>query len=447
MQTPPKPHSDTKTGASRFLGMFTEVHSGEIGAVLLVSLNFFLLLGAYYILKAVRESLILSESGAEAKSYAAAGQAILLLGIVPAFSALASRIDRVRLVSGITLFFVSNLVLFIVCVRSNLQVGIAYYLWLGIFNVMAVSQFWAFANDLYTPEQGKRLFPLIGLGASLGAWVGSRAASVLVGSLGTTPALAVGAAILVVCAALIVVIDRRQTRATRMASPDQEPLAKGDAFKMVLKDRYLLLIAALVLILNVANTTGEYLLGRMVLADADKIFPNTAANLEARARFIGEFYGSFYANLNFLGIVLQAFVAGRLMKYAGVGGALMVAPILALTGYTAALFTQSLALIRSVKVVDNAFDYSVNSTAKQALFLVTTREEKYKAKTAIDTFIMRAGDVISAQIVAVGSALGAGIRAFAGANIIVCLLWLVIAAGLGLEYRKREFQKSKAQSA
>ncbi|MGH9629497.1 MAG: translocase, partial [Bryobacteraceae bacterium] len=306
--------------------------------MLLVSFNFFLLLAAYYILKDVRESLILSEAGAEAKSYAAAGQAVLLLGLVPAFSAVASRIDRVQLVSGTTLFFVSNLVLFILCLRNNVHVGIAYYLWLGIFNVMAVSQFWAFANDLYSPEQGKRLFPLVGLGASLGAWLGAHSASILVGRFGTVPALITGACILGVCAGLIVIIDRRQTRATPMAAPEQ-PLAKGDAFKMVLKDRYLMLIAALVLVLNVANTTGEYLLGKMVLAEADKLFPHTEAALDARARFIGEFYGRFYANLTFLGIVLQAFVAGRLMKYAGVGGTLMVAPVLALTGYTAAIFS------------------------------------------------------------------------------------------------------------
>jgi ATP:ADP antiporter, AAA family len=367
--------------------------------------------------------------------------------VVPAFSALASRVNRVYLVSGVTLFFVSNLILFILCLRSNVHIGIPYYLWLGIFNVMAVSQFWAFANDLYTPEQGKRLFPLIGLGASLGAWIGAHSASVLVGRLGPAVALMAGAGILAICAGLIVVINTKQTRATPAAAPEK-PLDKGDAFKMVLKDRYLMLIAALVLVLNVANTTGEYLLGRMVVAEADKLFPDTAASLEARARFIGEFYGSFYANLNFLGLVLQAFVAGRLMKYAGVGGALLVAPILALTGYTAALFSQSLALIRSVKVLDNAFDYSVNSTARQALFLVTTREEKYKAKTAIDTFIMRAGDLISAQMVAVGAALGAGVRAFAGANIVICLLWIIIAGGLSREYKRRESsQRAHAHAA
>src|SRR5262249_3036101 len=130
-------------------------------------------LAAYYMLKVVREALILTQGGAAVKAYSSAGQALLLLGLVPAFGAFASRVNRIRLVRWVTVFFVSNIAVFYVLGRLGLHIAIPFFLWVGIFNVMVIAQFWAFVNDLNTPEQGKRLFPLIGLGSSLGAWVGS----------------------------------------------------------------------------------------------------------------------------------------------------------------------------------------------------------------------------------------------------------------------------------
>ena len=138
-----------------------------------MTLLMFLILACNYMLKTAREVFILSEGGAEVKSYSSAGQAVLLLFLVPAYSAFASRVNRVQLVQWVTLFFVSNVALFLLALGAGLQIGIAYFLWVGIFNLMVIAQFWAFATDLYTPEQGKRLFPLVGVGASLGAWVGA----------------------------------------------------------------------------------------------------------------------------------------------------------------------------------------------------------------------------------------------------------------------------------
>src|SRR5262245_38892721 len=179
--TPPRP---SRTWAERALSPIADVRREEIPTALLLTLLMFLVLAAYYMLKTAREVFILTEGGAEVKSYSSAGQALLLLGIVPAYAAFASRVNRGRLVTWVTLFFASNLVLFILAVQSGLRVGIVYFLWVGIFNVMVIAQFWAFANDVYTPEQGKRIFPLIGVGSSLGAWLGSIRASDLVGDAG-----------------------------------------------------------------------------------------------------------------------------------------------------------------------------------------------------------------------------------------------------------------------
>jgi hypothetical protein len=164
----------------RVLSPIADVRRGEAPSVLLMALTMFLILAAYYLLKTAREVFILSEGGAEVKSYSSAGQAVLLLALVPAYGAFASRVNRVRLVTSVTLFFASNLVLFLLAVQAGLHVAIVYFLWIGIFSLMVIAQFWAFAADLYTREQGSRLFPLIGVGSSLGAWVGSMRAGDLI---------------------------------------------------------------------------------------------------------------------------------------------------------------------------------------------------------------------------------------------------------------------------
>src|ERR1700686_3940864 len=155
-----------QTWLERGLSVFSDVQGGEgLGALLLAG-NVFCLLASYYLLKTVREALILSEGGAEVKSYASGVQAIMLLLIVPAYGALASRVNRIRLINGVMLFFVSNLMVFHELAARGVHVGVAFFLWVGVFNLMVVAQFWAFANDLYTQERGQRLFPLIGIGGS-----------------------------------------------------------------------------------------------------------------------------------------------------------------------------------------------------------------------------------------------------------------------------------------
>src|SRR4051812_39976205 len=199
----------------RLLSPIADVRRGELGSALLLTLLMFLLLSSYYLLKTAREVFILSGGGAEVKSYASAGQAVLLLLIVPAYSAFASRVKRASLVTYVSLFFASNIIMFALAARASMNIGVPYFLWLGIYNLMVIAQFWAFANDIYTKEQGKRLFPLIGVGSSLGAWVGSVRAGYVMATMGPVRLLVGGAAILLVCTALARVVDawvtRRQT--------------------------------------------------------------------------------------------------------------------------------------------------------------------------------------------------------------------------------------------
>src|SRR4051812_742408 len=139
-------------------------------------MNVFVLLMAYYIIKPVREALILGGAGAEIKSYAGAGQALLFLFIIALNSGFASRTKRIRLINGISAFFISNLVIFYVLGKMYLQLGIVFFLGTGLFNLMVVAQFWAFANDIFTEEQGKQLFAIVGIGSSLGAIFGAQVA-------------------------------------------------------------------------------------------------------------------------------------------------------------------------------------------------------------------------------------------------------------------------------
>ena len=423
----------------RLLSPFADVRPGEAGSVLLLTLLMFLMLTGYYMLKTAREVFILSEGGAEVKSYASAGQAILLLFIVPAYGAFASRVNRVQLVTWVALFFAANILLFMIAVRAGLHVGIAYFLWFGIFNVMVIAQFWAFANDLYTQDQGKRLFPLIGVGSSLGAWVGSVRAGTLLGSSGPLRLLLGGGVILVICIGLARLADRymRSEKPGQTAKAD-EPVGSGQSgFGMILSDRYLMLIALLTVLLNVVNTSGEYLFGRYVVQSANEMYGSGTASEAARGQFIGDAYSSLYSNVNLIGLLLQMFVVSRLFKFLGVARTLFIHPIVAITGYAMMLRAPSFEAMRWLKTIDNAIDYSLGNTTKQALWLPTSRQAKYKAKQAVDSFCVRAGDVLQAGVVFAGERVALAVPGFAAVNVVLTAGWLVVVSGLGTRLRSK----------
>ena len=420
-----------KTLAERLLWPIADVHRDEVASALLMTLLMFLLLAAYYLLKTAREVFILTGGGAEVKSYSSAGQAVLLLGLVPAYGAFASRVNRVRLVTLVTLFFASNLVLFMLAVEAGLHIGVVYFLWVGIFNLMVIAQFWAFANDLYTKDQGRRLFPLIGVGSSLGAWIGAMRAGELVGTSGPTRLLLMGAAVLVICAVLVRFVDRsaRRIQSPEAAGAAEAPLGTEGGFELIRKSRYLLLIALLTVLLNVVNTSGEYLFGRYVVEQSHAIHGGSdAASEAARERFVGQTYSRLFSTVNLLGFLLQMFVVSRVFKFLGVGKALFIHPTVALLGYLMMLRAPSVQLMGYLKVADNSLDYSLGNTTKQALWLPTSREAKYKAKQAVDSFFVRAGDVVQAGIVFVGERLLLTVPAFAAVNVVLVGAWLAVVA-------------------
>lgn len=444
--------SKRRSPVERLLGVFTDVKGGEGGTALLLTLNIFLILTAYYIIKPVREALILAApDGDQWKSYGAAGQTLLLLGAVPAYAWLVNRFPRRRLITVVTIFFASNLALFYLLVRGvgvgGLGLGLGFFLWVGVFNLMIPAQFWSFANDVYTPEQGKRLFAIVAFGASFGAFFGSKLTEWLVEPVGLEQLLLLSGLILLISLAVTLMIDARESGRPRgeAASGEkqaEEPMSTDGAFGLVLRNRYLLLIAVLLLLTNLVNTTGEFILGSTVKANVEAQAVELGIAAEERGEWvgaeIGRFYGRFFSVVNILGFAIQLFLVSRILKYLGVRIALLILPFIALGGYAilAISAVPALALVRWAKTAENATDYSLQNTVRQALFLPTTREEKYKAKQAIDTFFVRAGDLLSAGLVYAGTNLLAfSTQGFAGTVLVLVGLWILVATALGRRYR------------
>src|SRR5262245_22521907 len=455
--------ADKETAVDRLLLLVSDVRAGEGHTALLMMTNLFLLLTGYLIIKTVREALILSEGGAEIKSYAAAGQALLLFALVPTYGYIASRVNRIKLINGTGLFFISNLIAFYFLAQLRVPLGVIFFLWVGIFNLFITAQFWSFANDIYSEEEGKRLFAIIAFGGSMGAVVGPRLASLLFEDAGPYFLMLVTATLLGIGLLIPNVIVRmdRVRAAKRSSGEADRPLDRIGAFKLVIGKRYLLLIATLMIVSNLVNTTGEFIMGKAVTAEAQRVAASTqtaAATDSAgdqskeqynkRVRdFIGRFYGDFLSTVSVLSAAAQLFLVSRLMNLCGVPGSLFFLPIIAFFGYSTMSFLPVLAVIRLAKIIENTTDYSVQNTARQALFLPTSREEKYKAKAAIDTFFVRVGDVMSAAVVYLSVQFGLSIQHLTLLNVGWIALWLVLVIGIGRCYRSLSAAQTETASA
>ncbi len=427
----------------RALGVVTQVRPGEGVTALLLAAALFLLLLAYYVIKPVREALILPHpAGAEYKSWLGAAIALLLLFAVPAYSALSDRLPRNRLVVSVTLFFALHLVLFYAATKlpglsESLLFALVFFVWVGIFNMMLVAQLWAFANDIYDKERGERLFVVVGLGASIGAIAGSGVNAILSRWFDVFGMLLVSAIALAGVALISEVVHRRES--ARSSRPSSAPAvapslappvlgARKGAFRLVLRERYLTLIAAFSLIFTFVNTNGEYMLGKLMQASAAEAVRAAGGGSERLREFINAGYTSFYGWTNGISFFLQFFVVSRIVQRAGLARAFFILPLIALVDGLAVTAVPALAVLFVGKIAENATDYSLNNTLRQMLWLPTTREMKYKAKQAVDSFFVRMGDVASgAWVFVAASLLGLGVRAFAIANTLIVMVWLWLA--------------------
>ena len=441
-------------GFRGLIASLVPIHRNELVTVVLLTINVFVLLTCYYVLKVVREPLILLGGGAELKAYASAGQTILLLAVVPAFGWLSNRVSRLRLLTTIQIIFIGCLLVFYVLAQARAPIGLAFYLWLGIFNVLVVSNFWSFATDLYTVEGGKRVFATIGVGASIGAVLGAFVPHVLHRIMGMSALLLLAAGGLAISVVLYRLIDHRE-RDTREAIAKAKPTddaahERRGGFALVMKDRYLRLLAVMLLVATIINTTGEYVVGKMA-TDRGKAYAAeraspalVAATPDARAtavhdaedEYISTFYSNYYTIVNLLSFLLQAVIVAWLLGSLGIRRALFIMPLVALVGWFGLLVFANLTMVRIEKTSENSLDYSLHNTLRQALFLPTSQAAKYKAKAAIDTFFFRMGDVIAGLgiVFLLVRVFGLGTRAFAVLNLVLAVCWLVLAYRTGKIY-------------
>lgn len=427
------------TVLEKVLRLFTRIKPGEGKAALMLMIQAFILLFAYYLLKPAREALLLSENSAEIRSYAVAFQALVLLLLMPAYNLLFRyfKHNRTQIYIWVTVFFISHLILFYILGTSDVKFGIVFFIWLGIFNVMVIAQFWAYCADLYNVESGQRLFVIIAVGASLGALLGANFSKQVINYTGPLGLLLLAVILLCLTIALALTASKKLPGHDRSHSAlvkDQSIWIPG-SFRLVFSDRYLLLIAVFVVLLNWINSTGEFILAKMVVNHAESLI--AAGSELSKGNIIGAFYGDFYTWVNLFSLLFQLFLVSRIYKYFGVRAALFILPVIALVGYGLIVFVPIFSIIRLVKILENSVDYSIQTTTRHALFLPVTTAAKYEGKTVIDTFFWRFGDMIQAGVIFAGSQwLGMELYQFALFNMMLAFVWIWVVIGIAREHKK-----------
>jgi AAA family ATP:ADP antiporter len=429
--------------AGRLLGL----QRGEAACVAWFFVYAFVLLVCYYQLRLLREPLLLTNGSAELKSYAQAVIAGVLMLLTPAYGVLFRRMAPQRLVHAVTGFFLVGIVAFYVLGTAGFDIGFAYYVWVGVFGVTMLAQFWAHTAHSLNVGSGQRLFPAVMTGATLGALVGAAIASDLFSWLGTWNLLLVAGGLLAATLPLVKITHGAvPPESRRRRFEDGAGVRRRGSFALVLGDGYLIAIAGVVVILNCVNTTGEYLLTAHVLRHTDALLRVDPA-LD-RSELIATFYGGYYLMVNAVTVVLQLVLAGRLFRWLGVPGAILVLPIVALIGYGALVFFPVFTLIHWVKVAENGVDYSVMNTARHALFLPLPTAQQYQGKTAIDGFFWRLGDLVQAGVVYVGvNWMGFGLEQFAALNAILAIAWIALTARVAQQYRRQVAREARAPRA
>lgn len=428
------------TPLDRFLGRFTRLRPGEGRSVVLFFAYALLMMVSYYILKTIREPLLLTGPSAAIKSYAYAATAAVLLIAVPLYGLVFRHTGKQQLTRYVTVFFLFNLLLFYLAGRAGADIAFAYYVWVGVFGLTITAQFWGFAADSYNVKSGQRLFPVIMIGATLGGL----AAPWLSGHLFPT----VGPWLLLLAAMGLLALTLPFIGWARAAVPpgsrgigavegEREHGGIFGGMTLVFTDRYLFLLALLIILLNWVNTTGEYILAELAVRHADALA--AAGQSIVKADFIAAFYGDFFFTVNLLTLLIQVFLVARVIHWIGVGWAVLVLPLVSIAGYGLVAFIPVFTLIRVFKVIENSTDYSLMNTARHALYLPLTPAQKYEGKTTIEAFFWRFGDLLQAGAIYAGlNWLQFDLREFAMLNVGLSVCWLAVAWKLSRMYRARE---------
>jgi len=441
----------------RFLRLFARVRPNEGATSLILAANLFLILMAYYFIKPVREgwlsiSMFSGLTSLEVKAYSAFGQSLLLLAVVPVYAMMASIWTRRQLIIRTGIAVVALLLVFW-AVQPGLfweqvpYAGVAFYMFVGIVSVTLVAQFWSFASDVYGESRGKRLFPLVAIGASAGGAIGAWAGQSLLESqlLSAFDLIPLAIVPLVIALSLAAWTDRRGTSghpSEWTTSRWREPAAPHNegAYTLIARHRYLAATAVMVMLFSWIVASGDNILFGLVQESIHLSLDSSATPQEA-ARRINEattaFYSDLYFWINTAGLMLQAFFVSRILRYGGFMALMLASPLVSLTAYLSMAVAPVIGLIKAMKVAENSSNYSVNNTARHMLWLPVSKEMLYQAKTAIDTLFVRIGDGLAAVTVLVGTRmLTLEVVSFLWLNVVLALIWIPLAVFLVRENRR-----------
>lgn len=428
-------------GAVGFLRRVVDVRPGEVRALFLACAYFFFVLMAYYIIRPVRDEMGVA-GGVENLAWLFTGTLALTLLVHPIFTWAVARYPRRRFIPLTYRFFAVQLLLFFLLFRilpegGQVWVGRVFFNWTSVFNLFVVSVFWAFMADVFRLEQGKRLFGFIGVGGTVGAILGSAVTASLARALGPVNLLVLSALGLELALRFAGALGRWTVAAAPVGST-------GDAAKGAPSDEEAIIGGRVWAALGEV-ARSPYLLG-IVLYMLLFTFTSTALYFQ-QANIVAQTFGNsgertaFFARIdlwvNVLTLVTQVFLTGRIIRWVGVGWALAILPLVTLVGFGWLSLAPTAGALMAVQVVRRGWNYGLMKPAMETLFTVLEREEKYKAKNLIDTFVYRAGDQIGAWSYTGLMGLGLGLGALALVNVPVAAVWVGVGLAMGVAQERK----------
>ncbi len=414
-----------KEAISRLLN----IEHGEYRAVAFSAAYFFFLLCGYYIIRPIREEMGVL-GGVENLQWLFTGTFIVIVLFMPLFGWITSRFPRRRFLPWVYGFFIIHLLLFFAVLKAGYSGPVlarSFFIWTSVFNLFVVSVFWSFMADLFKNDQAKRLFPSIAAGGTLGAIAGPLITTLLVQWTGTANLLLLSALLLTFALLCIKQLGAGQAEDHRMAH--EVPMGGGmfDGLWLSLRSPYLLGICVLILLYS-ALATFLYFEQAEIIRDS---FSDSARRTAM--------FSSIDLAVNTLTLLFQVVVTGKMIKWIGLAGTLAAIPILLAAGFAALGNWPGLAVLFTVQIIRRAGDYAIMRPAREMLFVVLSRQEKYKAKNFIDTSVCRGGDAVSAWGYAGLGALGLSLPKIAWLAVPLALLWAAIGYRLGIHQQKLAF--------
>ncbi len=420
------------------LQRFTNVRRDEVLPLLASALFFFCVLSALMVVRPAREALGM-RSGLDTVRWLFVGTAVVTLAVNPVFGLLVAKFRRVWFIAATYLFFAASLLVFWALLSFAPEAvgevsGRVFYVWFSVFNLFSTMVFWALMADRFAFEQSKRLFPIVAVGGTVGAIFGPWLAWGIVESVGTANLILIAVGFLclaVIAASWVAALQPREGAgedaepSTRTPPPvDRTAVIGGSAwegFRAVFKSRYLLAICGFVLILAVMATFIYFTRLAMVAAVADETDARTAmfANIDMWTQIAT--------------LVMQLFVAGHLMKRIGVSVTLALLPVTVLLGFIGLAIVGTITALILFEATFRAVQRAIMRPARETLFTVVSREDKYKAKAFIDTFVYRGGDVVGAWTEGLLGRLGMGLAGLATLVMPLAIVWGVLGIWLGRE--------------